>query len=250
MIQNKDQFLSQCFGLGGAPVELHKQNPDAVVQKLSGDNSHSIEANMWLPHAASVYNISPNLQDYILVPIPAFNSEMPNTNGDSVSLPELLRFDPQQGQQAFKTFRGKPTYIEHDNQDYSKAAGVILDVFLRPIRGFGNGRYYKVVELLAYDRTKYPRLADSILAGENNAYSVGFYYSAYTCSICGRRVGKDTVMGPCEHTHLKKPTYRVPQNGRLAYRMCHNITGFETSSVVNPAFAIAVGPHVIDPRSA
>jgi hypothetical protein len=236
-------YSSQSFGSSLAPIELYKKDPGEVSASLGG--ARDLEANLWLPFASKHYRLSPNLQDYVLVPVPSMFSEIPNTNGDSVTMGEFLEFKPTLGMQAFKTFRGKPTYVEHDNQDITKARGVILDVFLRPLRRFGGGKYYKLVLLLGYDRSKDPLLVNSILTGEKNAYSVGFYFKAYKCSICGLHVGKGGVDYFCDHTKPRRPTYR-DGSGRLVYRQCIDITGFECSQVHNPAFSIAVGPHVIN----
>jgi len=241
------EFISQSFGLGEPPVELHK-DPKGEIDKLAGRAETGIEANLWLPHAAKVYNLSRDIRDYVVVPVPVMISDMPNTNGDSVTLAEFLRFDPKMGQQAFKTFRGKPCHVEHANQVIENAKGVILDVFIRPIPKFGGGKYYKLVELMAYDRTKDPLLVNSILSGENNSYSVGFYFNSYSCSVCGTKVGQGLKSDPCEHTFPRRPTYRRP-DGRLVYRQCQDITGFETSMVKNPSYTVAIGPHVMDAAS-
>lgn len=241
-------FIAHCFGLGSQPIDMHKQNAKItdVTAKLQPETVS--ECNLWLPYAAECYELSKNIRDYVLVPVPTINTEMPNTNGDSVSLPEFLRFNPTLGMQSFKTFRGKPTHLEHSNKDIRKAKGVILDVYLRKIKNFGNGKYYKLVMLLAYDRTKDPILANAILSGVSNSYSVGYYYTSYSCPICKRRVGQDGTNTACRHINGKKPTY-LDNDGRLVYRMCHNITGFECSSVEDPAFKIAVSDEVLDPRS-
>lgn len=234
-------LTSHSFGLGSDPTELHA-NPDGQQRVES-----TTECSLWLPFAAECYHISKRLEDYILVPVPAIWSSIPNTNGDSVSIQEFLKFNPDHGMQAFKTFRGKPTFIEHANKDITQAKGVILDVFIRPVKNFGGSRYYKLVMLLAYDRSKDPMLVNSILTGENNAYSVGYYYKSYTCSICQRHVGQhERGPGPCEHTVPKKRTY-LQEDGRLVYRHCHDIVGFECSSVASPAFISAVGPYVMNP---
>lgn len=242
-------YKSEAFGLGETPFEMFKCKDDESVRDKITQNTgmpgSNIEANVWLPFAAKEYKISGDIRDYVLVPVPIMFSDIPNTNGDSISMAELLRFNPELGMQAFKTFRGKPAHLEHDNQDITKAKGVILDVFLRPLRGFGNGRYYKLVELLAFDRTKDPILCDAILKGEINSYSLGFYFKAYNCSVCGRLFGQGGSQRPCSHTAPKRPVYRQP-DGRLAYRRCVDITGFETSAVANPAYVTAISPHVMD----
>src|ERR1019366_2903109 len=238
-----EPFKAESFGFGQTAVQLNKYQVDDVSHKFGGGN---VEANLWLPAAAREYHISPKIEDYVLVPVPAMWTSIPNTNGDSVTLQEFLRFNPEMGMQSFKTFRGKPTFLEHDNKDYTKAKGVILDVFLRPIKKFGNGKFYKLVMLLAYDRTKDPMLVNTILNGENNAYSVGFYYKAYTCSICNKTVGSGPRDQPCSHTLPRKGTYRQ-NDGRLVYRHCHDVVGFECSSVVNPAYVTAISPILMDP---
>lgn len=240
-------FVSKSFGFGETPVELYKDPKDALEQTGMGNES-AIEANLWLPFAAKEYNLSTDIRDYVLVPVPVLYTELPNTNGDSVTLKEFLRFDTEYGMQAFKTFRGKGCYLEHANKIHKEAKGVILDVFMRPLKRFGGGKYYKVVELMAYDRTKDPALVNSILAGENNAYSVGFYFKSYNCSICGANVGQGANSKPCTHTYPRRPTSINPQN-RLVYRQCRDIVGFETSSVANPSYIAAIGPHLLDPSN-
>jgi hypothetical protein len=240
-----EQFIAQAFGFGEKPVEMFKGSVEDKARQLGTTQEHMLESNLWLPFAAKEYCLSTDIKDYVLVPVPVMFTEIPNTNGDSVTLKEFLRFDTEMGMQAFKTFRGKGCYEEHANKDVTKAKGVILDVYLRPLKRFGNGKYFKLVELMAYDRTKDPLLVNSILKGENNAYSVGFYFKAYTCAVCGTRVEQGG--NPCNHTFPRRPTSRQP-DGKLVYRQCHNITGFETSVVGNPSYVTAIGPHLMDAR--
>lgn len=248
-VDTSSPWVAQNFGLGGAPIEGSNYGPDdkelVLDGKISGTGSTErvAECNFWLPYAAEHYKLSRNIRDYVLVPIPAIYSGLPNTNGDSLSLKEMLNFDPALGMQMYKSFRGKPTYLEHANKDITQAKGVILDAFLRPVPF--NSKYYKIVLLLAYDRTKDPELCKSILAKTTNAYSVGFLYSSYSCSICNTRVGRGINVKPCSHTQLGQPTYKMP-NGQVAFRYCENGQGFECSSVGTPAFVSAIGPHVYD----
>jgi len=234
------EYTSASFGFGEEPIELFNKKGKDKINALTGGN---IEANMWLPFAAKKYLLSTDINDYVIVPVPMMFSDLPNTNGDSVTIQDFLEFNPDLGMQAFKTFRGKPTFTEHENKDRRKAKGAILDVFLRKINGFGQGKFYKLVELLAWDRTKDPLLVNDILSRKINSYSIGFHYNAYTCSICNRRFGEGGSQTPCEHTAPLKPTY-LHHSGILAYKKCHNINGFETSAVVNPAYAIAVSDSV------
>lgn len=248
-----DRFVSQSFGLGGlAPFALDKLATGVKEIELSdkmsgtGFTERVSDCNYWLPYAAEHYQLSRDIRDYVLVPIPAIFSDLPNTNGDGLSLSQMLRFVPDHGMQMYKTFKGKPTHIEHQNKDIRQAKGVILDSFLRPVPF--NNKYYKIVLLLAYDRTKDSELCRQILAKETNAYSVGFYYQSYSCSICNLRVGRGINISPCQHTQMGRPTYKQA-DGRIVYRKCEDAIGFECSSVNTPAFCSAVGPHVYDTRS-
>ena len=247
------EFVSSCFSLSDvlpfAGTQFKKDATEIVLApdvSGTGQSERVAECNYWLPYAAEHYHLSRDIRDYVLVPIPAIFSDLPNTNGDSLSLKQMLRFDPELGMQMYKTFRGKGTFLEHQNKDITQAKGVILDAFLRPVPF--NTKYYKIVLLLAYDRTKDSELCRQILSQETNAYSVGFYYSSYTCSVCGTRVGKGINIRTCEHTQLGRPTYRQ-KDGKIVYRRCENGVGFECSSVMTPAFVCAIGPHVYDVRS-
>lgn len=249
---SSDFFESRNFGISGPTLDMSKleiKSPNEISlgpqASGTGETEHISECNFWLPFAAREYNLSPNIRDYVVVPLPVMISDLPNTNGDSLSLPEMLRFNTQVGRQMYKTFQGMGVYKEHKNDVEKNASGVILDAFLRPIKKFGRGKYFKVVQLLGIDRTKDPVLAKSVLDKTSNAYSVGFQYTSYTCSICGQRVGKGINLTPCEHTRLFQPTYRLP-DGRLVFRRCENAKGFECSAVANPAFTIAIGPTVFD----
>lgn len=248
-----DQQSSISFGLAGSPIDVHalrgkKSLSEGVMLPASaglGSSERISDANIWLPHAAAVYNISRRIEDYILVPVPCMFSSLPNTNGDSVQLNELLRFNPVHGRQSYKIWQGQPTFVEHDNQDYVKSKGVILDAFLRPLKKFGAGKYYKLVLLHAFDRTKDAPLVKRIMSGEVNSYSVGFYFKSYTCSICNFHAS-DRSGALCVHTAPKKRTY-IHESGNLAYRSCFEIKPFESSSVGTPAFITAISNRILDP---
>jgi hypothetical protein len=228
-----------CASRGSAPLELYKETTRnaALSSDMTGVNGARLDADFWLPAAAECYNLSKDLRDYIMVPVPTIVSDMPNTNGVAFPKDELLRFDPEMGQLAYKGFKGKPTYSEHANQDMTQAKGVILDAFVTPLRGWGQG-FAKVVELLSFDRSKDPVLANQILSGERNCYSMGAYFEGYTCSKCGAERGR------CRHTGPKETLYR-DTSGELVYRRIYKIVPFETSSVGSPAFIYAVSDRVM-----
>lgn len=247
-------FVSQSFDIGNIapPIDLYGVEKGAKKIKLKASQTGTVERdldiNAWLPMASVEYNVSSDIRDYVIVPIPATVTGHPNTNGDCANTKDMLKFNVQQGRPAYKTFAGKPTFKEHANQDHTKAKGIILDSFLRPMPPGYSPKLARLIMLLAFDRTRDKVLAESILAG-HNTYSMGMYYDSYTCSVCGHTVHQDS-MQLCSHTKPNLPTYFHKESGKLCYRMCHNITGFECSHVGDPAFISAINrpEHILDPR--
>lgn len=198
----ENHFVSNSFDVSSfrKPIELAevgKQREITFKPSATGaDDSMVIDANAWLPFCAEHYHISPNLSDYIMVPVPAVVTDIPNTNGDCLSTAEALRFRPDLGMMAYKTWKGKPTHQEHDNKDITKAKGVILDCYMKPLPQF-KGNHARIIQLLAFDRTKDPVLAGQILSHTLNTYSIGMWYQAYTCSICNHTVRKENLGAVC-----------------------------------------------------
>lgn len=231
--------------VGFGAIDLHRENVSRTAKSIRVDparlglnqGAFNLDVNIWLPKAAEQYNTSKDIRDYIIAPVPVNITELPNTNGDAFSLAEWLTFNPDQGRLAYQTFIGKPTFIEHNNKDYRQAMGMIFDSNLAPLKNF-HGNHARLMLLLAFDRTRCPERCDRILSGELNTYSKGTTYRAYKCSICGQLV-TPKMRNFCSHTAFNRPTYLDGRTGKLAYRDCKMLTGFECSSVDDPAFACA-----------
>jgi hypothetical protein len=223
-------------------LDCHKEKVTASMalssEMTGGESGQRLDADSWLPSAAPHYQLSKDIKDYVIVPVPAIMSDIPNTNGVAMAKGELLAFRPDSGRPSFKTWKGKPCFREHANQDISLAKGVILDSYVSPVRGYGKG-LVKVMMLAAYDRSKDPILCNQILAGEENAYSMGAYFEGYNCSICGGDKGR------CKHTDPRSPLKIDPVTKTLAYRNIYGIEGFELSSVASPAYIIAISDNLL-----
>lgn len=199
---------------------------------------------------SDAYHISPNPADYFFRPVPAIISDIPNRNGIGFPLKSLTKWNAQQGRLAYMTWKGKPMYEEHgkyhqdpENPDITKAIGVIVDVSLRPLRGFGGNRLWKVMMLAALDRTAKDKTHTKDLVGmverqEVNTYSMGALVSAYTCSICNSAIGR------CTHVDEEDATFFQVQNGVIAHRLCWDIEGCELSVVLDPAVGLAASDYV------
>lgn len=234
-----------------AAIEMHdvlKGNETAALKSLAAAGSAASEvqdniramimdAPAWLPFAAEPYQISAELADFVLVPQIIMPSDLPNRNGVGFPFRELTRFNTDAGTLSYRTWKGKPTHVEHQNQILDAAKGVVFDASIRRITR-ASGDVWKVMCLCGFDRKKDPYLANQILTGERPSASMGAYVRDYACTICGTLHSK----GGCEHVKHGKPEYKIFA-GRLAYLEAVDPMGFEISSVQTPAFVSATNPH-------
>ena len=227
-------------------LDVPKNNYISVSSSIAGVSGARLDAHMWLPMCAPIYEISPNLNDYLVVPVVTVVSDLPNTNGDYIEREEIMAFNPHFGMCFYNTFKGKPVQVEHDNAVLNRARGVILDCYVSPLKGF-SGKRCKIVQLLAIDKSKDRKTAQEVAQGLINTYSVGAKYQAYQCSISGKIYKPNQQPG--QFTQPNVPTYRA-ENGQLVFRKLKNLYGFETSIVKNPAFVSALSDDIIDLGSA
>lgn len=232
------------------PIDVYKemkksgsieQHNDTMTLKKHGLNV-PLDFHAWLPRAAPHYHLSPNFDDYVITPVIIMPSDLPNRNSVAFPLSELVAFHPNLGQLAYKTWKGKPTFYEHQNEDITKAYGIIADSYLRKMSSYGSNRIYKILVLLTYDRTKHPDIVLRIINGDLNTYSMGAYIEGYTCSLCGEEVGN------CYHIDPKQPTNMYEIGNKLVFRNVRGIEGFETSAVESPAYVSAISDTLIHVR--
>jgi hypothetical protein len=140
--------------LAAADIEIGKKGVD--------------DYRAWLPFAAEEYNISSDLKDYVVVPVTIMPTDLPNRNGVAFPYSELTRFNPMAGMLSYRTWKGKPTFEEHNNKDWTKAKGIIFDSKIKKIEN-SHGDLWKVVCLCAFDRGRDAKLANSILTSERKS---------------------------------------------------------------------------------
>ena len=189
---------------------------------------------LWLPFAAKELELSADPKDYLIHPVPIMYSDLPNRNGYAFPLTELVKWNVLLGCQAYKGWSGMPMYTEHQSKDHKKSLGVVIDTSLRRIKGFGQGKFWKVMALAAIDRNKDPKRAEQMEKGDVTTYSMGAMVDYCTCSFCG------AVAGEC--THVKEDNNSISfyeKDGRLVYKNVHGIQPYELSVVDDCAFATA-----------
>jgi hypothetical protein len=192
-----------------------------------------------LPWLAPVMHISSNPEDYFMFPVPIMYSDLPNRNGVAFPLSELVKWNSDLKCQGYESWRYAPMFVEHQSDDITTAIGVVADVSLRKIEGYGDGKLWKVVALAAIDRTKNPELARRMEAGEINTYSMGAMVDGWTCSYCGAGEGK------CAHIDPNVPVTFYELNGRMVFKNVFGIGGYELSVVEDPAYLTAISDHKI-----
>jgi hypothetical protein len=223
------------------PPKLETMTIDGQDMRDAGLTSgQSMDFKTWLPFAAPDYHVSPDIKDYVMVPVIILPTDLPNRNGVAFPLKELVRFHPSLGRQAYKTWKGKPTHLDHKNEDITKAYGIIADSSLRKLHGFGGGQIWKVLTFLSFDRNKHPDIVARILSGDLNSYSMGAWINTYSCSFCQNEVGTRA----CSHLSKNKPGEMYQKDNQLVFRNCVGIEGFETSVVETPAYISAISDEV------
>lgn len=227
----------------GKVLEAFTIQKTGTIETASPDNQQMVrdalsDAAKLLPFASEVYNISSNISDYILVPVTIMYSDLPNRNLVSFPFRELTRFNPEAGQLAYQTWKGRPCYADHCNNDHTQAKGMILETAMRPVPGY-IGDFFKVVTLLGFDRNRDPELTRLIMDGTRNCYSMGALGKDYMCSCCNASMRQSG--GRCQHIDITNRGKREIKTfgDKLAYRCISDYIGYEVSSVITPAFNMA-----------
>lgn len=208
------------------PIELFKWVKTTVEGKAALEPPKSVKGKPisvdWLKAASLAYNISDDPRDFVIETVPSVTADVPNRNTDCFPLAELVKFNPQVGRVAYKTFVGKPTHVNHENQDPLKAKGVNFDALMRVTRSrLHNTRVRTVFVLSGFDRTKDPDLVREILGGDSKAYSMGAM-ATLLCSVCSKHIKQCSCSGQALGSII---------NGQLRYRICTDINFIENSKV-------------------
>ena len=191
----------------------------------------------WLKSASKAYDISPDVNDYVLTEVPSVSVGYPNRNLDSFPHSELLKWRIPMSAMAYQTFRGKPTHQDHDNRDPKKAKGVIFDAVLLPVMG-----KLHVVLLKGFDRSKDSKLAELVQKRNRIGHSMGALVEKTLCSLPYCRFASDGNK-TCEHIDGGKGKGRII-DGRLVYEEMMDFYFIEDSSVTDPANIVALSGEV------
>ena len=159
----------------------------------------------------------------------------------------------------YKTFIGRPIFIDHNNSDPRRARGVVVDSILHiepSGKRYSSNDYWSsapnnhkpethIELLLEVDGKSFPKLAKAIKDGKVNAVSMGANVTHTICNICQKKA--KTVDDYCSHIKKKGINYtRADGTKTSAYEDCYNPNFFEISFVFDPAdtTALTTGPVI------
>ena len=146
---------------------------------------------------------------------------------------------------SYKTFIGKPVFVNHENHDPTKARGVV--VAARYVEN-GMDKYVEVVQEV--DAERFPKLAHEIKTGGLDSVSMGAEAGFTICSYCRNKA--TDLHDMCDHVknHKGKTLSKFDRRtGKkediLVFESCHKISFFELSYVFEPADETAVASKVV-----
>lgn len=145
---------------------------------------------------------------------------------------------------SYRTFLGKPVFVNHVNDDPRKARGVV--VAARFVEN-GDDKFIEVIQEV--DADKFPKLAHELISGGLDSVSMGAEARICKCSYCGNEASD--MLSMCSHVLSKKGQVlgRVNDDGTqedvLIYEECRDISFFELSYVFDPADETAVVSNVL-----
>ena len=145
-------------------------------------------------------------------------------------------FPAEEIKAGYRTFVGKPVFVNHNNDNHRRARGVIIDAALhRDTNPDGSPDTWSEV-LMEVDAVRFPKLAKAILAGHIDRTSMGTDVAYSLCSFCGNKAS--TPLEYCHHIPKMKGQriYRTTASGKkegvLVSEICHGLKFFENSLLV------------------
>ncbi|MCW2929978.1 MAG: hypothetical protein JWM19_940 [Actinomycetia bacterium] len=156
-------------------------------------------------------------------------SSRTNDNHDTFPAGEIAK--------GYKTFLGKPVFVNHHNANHRRARGVIVAVALHRDRNADGTPDTWAEGLMEVDAVRFPKLAAAIIARRVNRTSMGVDVEWSRCSACGNKATSPAEY--CRHLPAmkgKKIRKTNPDTGKveekLIHEVCAGLSFFENSLLV------------------
>ena len=153
-------------------------------------------------------------------------------------------FPSEELKKAYSTFLGKPVFVNHLNDDPTKARGRVVGA--RYVEN-GNDKYIEVIQEV--NAKKFPLLAKELTESGLDSVSMGCSAERTICSFCGNVA--TGMLDMCTHVLNSKgrKLRRQGANGQmedvLVYEECRDLGFFELSYVFDPADETAVVSNLV-----
>jgi hypothetical protein len=137
---------------------------------------------------------------------------------------------------AWRTFLGKPVFVNHHNEDPSRSRGVIVDAALHEDVNPDGTPDTWVEVLMEVDAVRFPQLAKLVISKQIGRTSMGCNVAYSTCSYCGNKA--ETPMDYCRHVarmkgqRIARTTASGSREMVLVSEVCHGLGFFENSLLV------------------
>lgn len=147
-------------------------------------------------------------------------------------------FPAEELEKAYATFKGKPVFVNHVNDDHKRARGVIIDAALHKDANRDGSKDWWIEVLQEIDAVRFPRLAKEILNKNIARTSMGCDVAFSKCSACGNIA--TTPAEYCAHIPgskgmmLYRRTASGQKVGEIIRETCFGLKFFENSLLVEP----------------
>jgi hypothetical protein len=146
-------------------------------------------------------------------------------------------FPAQEIEAGYRSFVGKPVFVNHKNDDHRRARGVIVEAVLHKDANLDGSADTWVEVLMEVDAVRFPKLAKAIIAGHIDRTSMGVDVAYSECTVCGNKAA--TPLEYCAHIPaLKGQRIRrtIAATGEkqdvLVAERCYGLSFFENSLLV------------------
>jgi hypothetical protein len=151
-----------------------------------------------------------------------------NDNFDNFPAEEIAK--------GWRSFIGKPVFVNHHNDDHRQMRGLIIDAVLHNDRNPDGTPDTWVEGLMEVDGLRFPMLAKALILEQIQRTSMGVDVDYSICSACGNKA--TTPLEYCRHVPGQKgmKLSRLGANGKpvkqLIYESCYGLRFFENSLLV------------------
>lgn len=145
-------------------------------------------------------------------------------------------FPAEEIRKAWATFKGKPVFVNHHNDNHRRARGVIIDAALHEDTNPDGTPDTWVEVLMEVDAIRYPKLAEAVVKGHIDRTSMGTDVAFSVCSACGNKAY--TPLDYCHHIpkmkgkRIERFTASGTKESVLVHEICYGLGFFENSLLV------------------